>query len=55
MAKPKPDPKADAKGIKKLKTTKAVNRIERVERADGGNDSAKTRDGGTNRRNWRAR
>jgi hypothetical protein len=55
MAKPKPDPKADAEGIKKLKTTKAVNRIERSERQEAGNDSAKTRDGGTNRRNWRSR
>lgn len=49
----KPDPKADAKAIRKLGKTKAVNRVERENRRDAGNDSKHTRDGGTNRRNWR--
>lgn len=49
----KPDPKQDAKAISKLGRTKAVNRVEREQRRDAGNDSKKTRDGGTTRRNWR--
>jgi hypothetical protein len=53
MAKPKPDPQADAKAIKKLQETKAANKVERaIDRVDG-RDTRKTRDGGTNRRNWR--
>lgn len=52
MAK-KPDPKADAKAIKKLNATKRVNRVEAaIDRIDG-RDTRKVRDGGTNRRNWR--
>lgn len=47
------DPKADGEAIAKLQRTKAVNRVEREERRDAGNDSKHTRDGGTNRRNWR--
>jgi hypothetical protein len=53
MAKPKPDPQADGKGIGKLNRIKAVNRIEKSQRQEAGNDSKHTRDGGTNRRNWR--
>lgn len=49
----KPDPKQDAKALAKLARTKAVNRVEREERREAGNDSRKTRDGGTTRRNWR--
>lgn len=44
---------SDAKAINKLAETKANNKTERVQRRLGGNDSARTRDGGTNRRNWR--
>lgn len=42
---------SDAKAIKKLAETKAKNKTERVQRRLEGNDSARTRDGGTNRRN----
>lgn len=51
MAK-KPDPKQDAKAIKKLKTTKKANSLEGTQRRLAGNDSKKSRDAGTNRRNW---
>jgi hypothetical protein len=47
------DPKKDAKAIKKLKATKKANSLERTQRRLEGNDSKKTRDGGTNRRNWK--
>lgn len=54
MAKtPKPDPKKDAKAIRKLNETKQRNAIEREQRRLEGNDNRRTRDGGTNRRNWR--
>lgn len=44
---------SDGKAIDKLAKTKAKNKTERVQRRLEGNDSARTRDGGTNRRNWR--
>ncbi|HEY9507586.1 MAG TPA: hypothetical protein VIQ27_16605 [Gemmatimonadales bacterium] len=47
------DPEKDKKAIKKLNTTKKANSIERTQRRLAGNDSKKTRDGGTTRRNWR--
>ena len=43
----------DGKGIDKLVKTKRDNKLERTQRQLAGNDSKKTRDGGTNRRNWR--
>ena len=49
----KNNPKQDGKAIDKMARTKAVNHVEREERRDAGNDSKHTRDGGTNRRNWR--
>lgn len=49
----KPDPKKDAAALKKLKAQKKANRIERTQRRLEGNDSKKTRDGGTSRRTWR--
>lgn len=51
MAK-KPDPKQDAAALKKLAAQKAQNKLERTQRRLAGNDSAKTRDGGTTRRTW---
>lgn len=46
------DPKKDAKAIKKLAAQKKQNKIERDQRRLEGNDSKKTRDGGTTRRTW---
>jgi hypothetical protein len=47
------DPKKDAKGIKKLLAQKKANSVERTDRRLAGNDSKKTRDGGTTRRTWK--
>jgi hypothetical protein len=42
----------DKKAIQKLNAQKKANKTERVQRRLAGNDSAKTRDGGTSRRTW---
>lgn len=48
----KPDPKQDAKGIKKLANQKQNNSIERTDNRLRGKDGKHTRDGGTTRRTW---
>jgi hypothetical protein len=53
MAKHTPREQFDPKKIQKLNRTKAVNRMEReIDRSEG-RDTRRSRDGGTNRRNWR--
>lgn len=49
----KPDPQQDGKAIDKLQSTKKANSLEGTQRRLAGNDSKKSRDAGTNRRNWR--
>lgn len=49
----KNDPKKDGKAIDKLQRTKRVNKVERDANRSDGKDGKHTRDGGTNRRNWR--
>lgn len=49
-----PAEKAAAAAAKaKLKAQKAKNKTERIQRRLEGNDSKRTRDGGTNRRTWK--
>lgn len=43
------------KAAKKLAEQKSKNKTERIQRRLAGNDSKKTRDGGTTRRVWRDR
>lgn len=45
--------KEDAKAIEKLANTKKRNSIQSTGEKLEGRDNKRTRDGGTNRRNWR--
>lgn len=49
MAK-KPDPKADAKAIRKLQAQKSIDKIEGALDRRAGKDTRMARDGGTSRR-----